>query len=98
MSKTMSVRMDRENYEFLHEIAKEEGTDLSKAVRDTVTRGRILLAVEKYKKGEASLGKAAELAGVPVGQMMTILTEFGVESRLEKEDYLQGLKNLQKIW
>jgi len=46
----------------------------------------------------ASLGRAAELAGVPLGQMMTILTEFGVESRLEKEDYLQGLKNLQKAW
>lgn len=70
MSKTMSVRMDRENYEFLHEMAKEEGSDLSKAVRDTVTRGRILLAVEKYKKGEASLGRAAELAGIPLGQMM----------------------------
>jgi predicted HTH domain antitoxin len=98
MSKTMSVRMDRENYEFLHRITKEEGSDLSKAVRDMVTRGRILLAVERYKKGEASLGRAAELAGVPVGQMMTILTEFGVESRLEKEDYLQGLKNLQKTW
>jgi predicted HTH domain antitoxin len=97
-SKTMSVRMDRENYEFLHEMAKEEASDLSKAVRDAVTRGRILLAVERYKKGEASLGRAAELAGVPVGQMMTILTEFGVESRLEKEDYLQGLKNLQKVW
>jgi predicted DNA-binding ribbon-helix-helix protein len=25
MAKTMSVRLDRENYEFLHEIAKEEG-------------------------------------------------------------------------
>ena len=98
MSKTMSVRMDRENYEFLHEMAKEEGSDLSKAVRDTVTRGRILLAVEKYKKGEASLGRAAELAGVPLGQMMTILTEFGVESRVEKEDYLQGLKNVQRAW
>ena len=98
MSKTMSVRMDRENYEFLHEMAKEEGTDLSKAVRDAVTRGRILLAVERYKKGEASLGRAAELAGVPLGQMMTILIEFGVESRLEKEDYLRGLKDLQKAW
>lgn len=98
MSKTMSVRMDRENYKFLHEMAKEEGTDLSKAVRDTVTRGRILLAVEKYKKGEASLGRAAELAGIPLGQMMTILTEFGVESRVEKEDYLQGLKNVQRVW
>lgn len=85
MSKTMSVRMDRENYDFLHEITKEEGSDLSKAVRDMVTRGRILLAVERYKKGEASLGRAAELAGVPVGQMMTILSEFGVESRLEKK-------------
>jgi len=98
MTKTMSIRMDRDNYEFLSEISKEERTDLSKAVRDLVTRGRVLLAVEKYKKGEASLGKAAELAGLPVGQMMTILTEFGVESRIEKEDYLQGLSNLAKAW
>ena len=98
MSKTMSVRMDRDNYQFLHEITKEEGSDLSKAVRDMVTRGRILLAVERYKKGEASLGRAAELAGLPLGQLMTILTEFGVEGRLEREDYLQGLKNLKKVW
>jgi len=98
MSKTMSVRMDSENYDFLQEITKEEGSDLSKAVRDMVTRGRVLFAVERYKNGVASLGRAAELAGVPLGQMMTILTEFGVESRLEKEDYLQGLKNLQRVW
>ena len=30
----MSVRMDRENYDVLHEITKEQGSDLSKAVRD----------------------------------------------------------------
>ena len=69
MSKTMSIRMDRENFEFLNELTKEQRSDLSKAVRDMVTRGRILLAVERYKKGEASLGRAAELAGVPVGKM-----------------------------
>jgi len=98
MSKTMSVRMDRDNYEFLYEITREEGSDLSKAVREMVSRGRVLLAVERYKKGEASLGRAAELAGVPLGRMMDILAEFGVKSRLEKEDYLQGLKNVQKAW
>src|SRR3984957_5680109 len=98
MSKTMSIRMDRDNYEFLHEITKEERSDLSKAVRDLVTRGRILLAVERYKKGEASLGRASELARLPLGQMITILTEFGFESRLEKEDYLQGIRNLHKVW
>ena len=97
MTKTMSIRMDRENYEFLNEITKEERSDLSKAVRDLVTRGRVLLAIERYRKGEASLGKAAELAGLPVGQMMTVLTEFGVENRIEKEDYLEGLRNLANV-
>ncbi len=94
----MSIRMDRENFEFLNELTKEQRSDLSKAVRDMVTRGRILLAVERYKKGEASLGRAAELAGVPVGKMMTILTEYGVESRVEQADYLQGLQGLRKVW
>lgn len=94
----MSIRMDRDNYEFLSDFTKEARSDLSKTVRDLVTRGRILLAVEKYRSGEASLGRAAVLAGLPVGQMMTILEDFGVESRIEKEDYLQGLDNLAKIW
>lgn len=97
MTKTMSIRMDRENFEFLSALTKEERTDLSKTVRDLVTRGRVLLAVEKYRDGEASLGKAAELAGLSIGQMMAVLADFGVESRIEKEDYLQGLRNIAKI-
>ena len=98
MTKTMSIRMDRDNYEFLATMTMEEQRDLSKAVRDLVTRGRILLAVEKYKKGEASLGKASEVAGLPVGQMMTLLGEFGVRSRIDREDYRQSLANLAKVW
>ena len=98
MTKTMSIRMDEENFEFLSELTKEEHTDLSKAVRDLVTRGRILLAVEKYRDGEVSLGKAAELAGMRVGKMMKTLADFGVESRIEQDDYLRGLENLKKAW
>jgi hypothetical protein len=33
LTKTMSVRMDRENYELLREIAKEEGSDLPSPTR-----------------------------------------------------------------
>ena len=98
MTKTMSIRMDRENFEFLNELTKEQRSDLSKAVRDMVTRGRVLFAMERYKKGDASLGRAAELAGVSVGQMMTLLSEFGVQSRIEDEDYLQGLGAIRKAW
>jgi predicted HTH domain antitoxin len=97
MTKTMSIRMDEENFEFLSELTKEEKTDLSKAVRDLVTRGRILLAVEKYRDGEVSLGRAAELAGMRVGQMMKTLADFGMESRIEQDDYLQGLENLRRV-
>ena len=82
----------------MSELTKEERTDLSKTVRDLVTRGRILLAVEKYRNGEASLGKAAELAGVRIGQMIQILADFRVESRIEQDDYLQGIENLKKAW
>jgi predicted HTH domain antitoxin len=98
MTRTMSIRMDRDNYEFLNEVRKEERTDLSKTVRNLVTRGRVMLAVEKYRKGEASIGKAAEIAGLPVGRMMTVLEEFGVKSRIDKEDYLQSVRNLSRVW
>jgi len=98
MTKTMSIRMDRENYEFLYAMSREERSDLSKAVRDLVTRGRVLLAVEKYRKGEASLGKAAEVAGLSLGQMMTLLGEFGVRTRIDQEDYRQSLENLAGVW
>lgn len=98
MTKTMSIRMDQDNYEFLTTFTKLEQRDLSKAVRELVTRGRVLLALEKYRNGEASLGKAAEIAGLPVGQMMDLLEKFGVPSAVDHEDYRQGLTNLTKVW
>ncbi len=98
MAKTMSVRMDEANYEFLRRLSKDEKADMSQAVRELVYRGRTMLAVERYRQRQASLGKAAELAGVPVGRMIEILAEYGVESNLEHEDYLKGLQNLRKVW
>ncbi len=98
MTKTMSIRMDEDNFEFLNRLSKEGKGDVSKAVRELVYKGRVMLAVERYKKEEVSLGKAAELAGLSLGQMITTLAEFGVRGNLEKEDYLLGLENLRKAW
>ncbi len=98
MGKTLSIRMDDANYEFLNSLAKDEGADLSKAVRDVVYRGRVMLAIERYKNGAASLGRAAEIAGVAVGEMTALLSAYGVKSNLRKEDYLEGLVNLERIW
>jgi predicted HTH domain antitoxin len=98
MTKTMSIRMDRENYEFLTELSRAGKGDLSKAVRELVVRGRLMLAVERYKKGEVSLGRAAELAGIPVGEMINILADYGVKANLDREDYRKALENLSREW
>lgn len=72
--------------------------NLSKALRELVHRGRLMLAVERYKKGEVSLGRAAELAGVPIGEMISILADYGIKANLDREDYRQGLENLKRAW
>jgi predicted HTH domain antitoxin len=90
--------MDEENYQFLRRLSKDEKEDLSAAVRELVDKGRIMLAVERYRQRKASLARAAELAGVPIGDMIEILAEYGVESNLEAEDYRRGLEHLRKVW
>jgi len=77
-----------------------EGKMMADQSFDTVKfdRGRVLLAVEKYKKSEASLEKAARLAGVSLARIMDILAEYGVEANLDYEDYLKGLKTIRKVW
>ncbi len=67
-------------------------------MRELVDLGRVMLAIEKYKKSEASIEKSARIAGVSISKMIDILKEYGVEANLEYEDYLKGLKSLQKVW
>jgi len=97
-TKTLSIRIDDEEYKFLSSLAKEERENVSHTVRELVDLGRIMLAIEKYKKSEASIEKAATIAGVSISKMMDILKEHGVEANIEHEDYLRSLKNLRKIW
>ena len=96
--KTLSIRVDDGDYRFLSTLAKEEKGDVSKKVRELVDLGRVMLAIEKYRKSDASLERAARIAGVSVSRMIDILRDHGVEANLEYEDYLRGLKSLRKIW
>jgi len=97
-TKTLSIRMNDEDYKFLSTLAKEEREDISKKVRELVNLGRMMLAIEKYKKSEASIEKSARIAGVSISKMVNILREHGIEVNLEYEDYLSGLKSLRKVW
>lgn len=97
-TKTLSIRIDEDNYKFLSSLAKEEREDVSKTVRELVDLGRVMLAIEKYKKSEASIERAAKIAGVSISMMMDIFKEHGVGANIEFEDYLKSLENLKKVW
>lgn len=97
-TKTLSIRIDSDDYKFLSSLAKKEREDVSKAVRELVDLGRVMLAIEKYRKSEASIEKAAKIAGVSISKMMDIFREYGVEANIEYEDYLKGLKSIRKAW
>ncbi|MCX5895210.1 MAG: UPF0175 family protein [Proteobacteria bacterium] len=97
-TKTLSIRVNDKDYRFLAELAEEEREDVSKKVRELVDLGRVMLAIEKYKKSEASIERAARIAGVSISKILDIFKEHGVEVNLEHEDYLQGLTSLQKVW
>lgn len=97
-TKTLSIRVDDDDYRFLSQLAVEEREDVSKTVRELVDLGRVMLAIEKYKKSEASLEKAARIAGLSIAKMLDAFQKFGVEVNLEHTDYLTSLKSLRKAW
>jgi len=94
----MSIRIDKQDYEFVKKLAREDKQDLSNAVRDLISRGRTQLAIEEYAKGRASLGRASLLTGVSISEMMDILASYGIKSNLEQEDYRAGLENLKDVY
>jgi len=63
-----------------------------------IDSGRIFFAMKEYKSGKVSLGKAAELAGVSLGEMLNLFAEFGIQSNVEYEDYLKSLDTIRKVW
>lgn len=96
--KTLSIRMDEDDYRSIVSLAKEEKEDVSKTVRELVELGRLMLAIEKYKNGEASIEKSAHIAGVSISKMLDMMKEHGVTANLEEEDYLNSLKTARKVW
>ena len=54
--------------------------------------------LQEYKKSEASIEKAARIAGVSISEMMDVLSDYGVDANVEYEDFPKGLKSLKEIW
>ena len=98
MQKIMSIRINTEDAEFIKKTSKEEKQEKAKTVRELIEKGRLYLAIEQYREGRISIEKAAEKANKNLSEMLDLLAEFGVKNPMTKQQYLEGLKNVEEIF
>ncbi len=54
-------------------------------------------AITKYREGKISIGRAAEISGLSISEMIDVLAKLGVQNKLELLDYLEASKNVRSI-
>lgn len=98
MTDFISFRSKKELRELAEYLARLESRKLSDEFREIFRTGiaekRKRIALDKYQRGEVSLGKAAEIAGLSVWEMLELLKEHRVELNLEAEDIIQAAEEI----
>lgn len=93
----MTVRLPEEDLKAIEEISSRQKKDKSTTIRELVELGKVYFAIVEYRENRISIGKAAEIAGLPISEMIDLLAKLGVESNLELSDYLESIKFAKKI-
>ncbi len=97
MTSVITVRLPNEDVETVKQMSALTKKDKSTVLRELVELGKVYLAIKEYKKGKISIGRASEISGLPISEMMDLLAELGIKSNLEVEDYLEGAKVAKEL-
>lgn len=97
LQNVMTVRLPLEDLKAIEEISQKEKKDKSTTVRELVELGKIYFAIMQYRENKISIGKAAEIAGLAISDMMDLLSKLGIQSNLDVVDYLESKKFAEEI-
>ena len=97
MEQITSFRLEKKDLEFLNKFSKEENRSKGEALRELIVNGRLMLAIRWYKEKKISIGKASEIAGISISEMIDTLSRFGLNSNLTLEDFKESLRNVRKL-
>ena len=96
MYENVAARVSESLVKDIDFVAKEEKTDKSKVIREllseAVKQKLAELALEKYSKKEVSLGRAAELAKMPLADFMIKAAERKIPVNYSKESLERDFK------
>ena len=71
-------------------------TDKSTVARELLDYGWEFLMMKLYREGKLSLSTLADKLELSVSETIDLLSEFGVESPLDYDDYLKGFEVFKK--
>ncbi len=98
MAQTVSVRISEETLAEVDRLADRLKTDRSEALRRFLERGlreaRLDVALELLRESRVSMGRAAELAGVTLYEMLDLARQRGVPSGYGPQDLERDLHEL----
>lgn len=102
MLKQISIRLPEKTYKLIEKLSRLEKSEKSSVLREAIRKGldRIEkdLAVQLYRDNEISISEAANLAEISVPEMMDLLVQHGIKSKLTLEDLKPGRKTAEGLF
>ncbi|MCF6148050.1 MAG: ribbon-helix-helix protein, CopG family [Candidatus Kuenenia sp.] len=88
----ISLRLKDKEIKRINELSRMEHKDKSTVARELIDYGWEFLMIKHYREGKLSLSALAEKLELSVSETIDVLSEFGVESPIDYDDYLKGFE------
>lgn len=86
----ISLRLKDRELKRINELSRMVNKDKSTVTRELIEYGWEFLMIKLYREGKMSLGTLSSKLELSVSETIDLLSEFGVESPIDYEDYLKG--------
>jgi predicted HTH domain antitoxin len=94
-TKTISARVNEDEAAWIEALAEMEGCDKSTFIKSVLRRGiralRFERAVADYSKGEITLSRAAELAGLSTWDFLALMPQERLELHYGVDEFEEDL-------
>ena len=88
----ISLRLKEREIKRINELSKMVHKDKSTVARELIEYGWEFLMIKLYREGKLSLSTLAIRLELSVSETIDLLTEFGVKSPIDYDDYLKGFE------
>lgn len=99
-AKTLSTRVEKEVEEEVAMVMEVEKVDKATAVRKLLKMGvrewRLELALELLKEGKVTVWKAAEIAKIPLWDMVEVIKQRKLTLPISAEDVVEDIRSALK--